>query len=388
MNNTKIVVTCSPRIAPVLEKEINQLGYTDTVASHQSVELTGNFDDTLKLNMHLRTANRILFLIKSFRADHPDQLYKRLTSIPWEDYFDVDGYISIKSFVSNKFIQDVRFASLRAKDAIVDRFSEKFGKRPNSGKDLSQTVIFLHWQDENASIYIDTSGETTAKHGYRKIPMKAPMMESLAAATILASHWNCNSPFINPMCGSGTLAIEAALLATNHAPGLFRDNFGFMHVKLYKPHIWEELKHHAKRHIKDTLNFKIIATDLNPEAVSAARYNAREAGVEAFIDFDVCDFRKTEVPEGEGGVIFINPEYGQRLGDEVHLTPIYQEIGDFFKNKCQGYTGYIFTGNMNLAKKIGLRTRRRIEFFNGKIDCRLLEYELYAGSKKNIILDR
>lgn len=386
MDTSKIIVTCSPRIAPFLEKEIQQLGFTNTIASHQSVELSGTFNDTLKLNLHLRTANRILFLVKSFRADHPDHLYKKLKSIPWEDYFDADGYISIKSWASNHFIQDIRFASLRTKDAIVDRFSEKFGKRPDSGKELSNTVLFLHWQDENASIYIDTSGETTAKHGYRKIPLKAPMMESLAASTILASKWDYNSHFINPMCGSGTLAIEAAMIATNRAPGLYRENFGFMHVKQYDPEVWEQLKSDAEKEVVDTVDFRIIATDLNPEAVSAAQHNAREAGVEELIDFDVCDFRNTEIPEDNPGVIFINPEYGQRLGEEELLMPIYQEIGDFFKNKGQGYTGYIFTGNMNLAKKIGLRTKRRIEFYNAKIDCRLLEYELYAGSKKNIIL--
>lgn len=388
MATSKIVITCSPRISPFLKTELEQLGFTNVKTDHQSAELSGTFEDTLKLNLHLRTANRILFHISSFRADHPDQLYSRLKKIPWEDYFDADGYISIKSFVNNRFIQDVRFASLRTKDAIVDRFMERFGKRPDSGKDLSRTVLFLHWTDENVRIYIDTSGETTAKHGYRKIPMKAPMMESLASATILASNWDYSSAFINPMCGSGTLAIEAALMATNRAPGLSRENFGFMHVKQYNSEVWHKLKQEAEAQVKEDLPFKIIASDLNPEAVTAARRNAREAGVERFIDFYTCDFRDTPIPENNQGVIFINPEYGQRLGDEKHLEGIYQEIGDFFKNKAQGYTGYIFTGNMNLAKKIGLRTKRRIEFFNGKIDCRLLEYELYAGSKKSINLEK
>ncbi|UII32415.1 class I SAM-dependent RNA methyltransferase [Fulvivirga ulvae] len=388
MTTSKIVITCSPRVAPHLEKEVRQLGYQTVKTDHQSVELSGTFDDTLKLNLHLRTANRVLFHIKSFRADHPDQLYKRLRNIPWENYFDADGYISIKSFVSNRFIQDVRFASLRAKDAIADRFVDRFGKRPDSGKDLSKTVLFLHWTDEHASIYIDTSGETIAKHGYRKIPMKAPMMESLASATILTSQWDYKSHFLNPMCGSGTLAIEAAMTATHRAPGLMRDNFGFMHVKLYNPAVWEQLKTEAKSNIRNDIDFKIIASDLNPEAVTAAQRNAREAGVEHLIEFHTGDFRDIPVPEPNKGVIFINPEYGQRLGEEEKLADIYQEIGDFFKNKAQGYTGYIFTGNMNLAKKIGLRTKRRIEFFNGKIDCRLLEYELYAGSKKSVNLSK
>lgn len=382
MTTSKIIVTCAPRVSPFLEKEIQQLGYGDTTAAHQSVSLHGTFNDTLKLNLHLRTANRILFHVSSFRADHPDQLYKKLKAVPWEDYFDADGYVSIKSYVDNRFIQDVRFASLRAKDAIVDRFTTKFGQRPDSGKELSKTVLFLHWTNNDVSIYIDTSGETIAKHGYRKIPLKAPMMESLAAATILASKWDYDSNFINPMCGSGTLAIEAALMAINKPPALERENFGFMHVKLYDPEVWASLKEAAKAGIKDQFDKKIIATDINPEAITAAQRNAREAGVEHLITLDTCDFKQTEIPDPKEGVIFINPEYGQRLGDEAYLANIYQDIGDFFKNNGKGYTGYIFTGNMALAKKIGLRTRRRIEFYNGKIDCRLLEYELYAGSKK------
>lgn len=388
MSTSKIVITCSPRIAPHLKKEVEQLGYTVNNTDHQSVELEGTFEDTLRLNMYLRTANRVLFHLKSFRADHPDQLYSRLKKIAWEEYFDADGYVSIKSFVNNKHILDVRFASLKVKDAIADRFVEKFGRRPDSGKDLSRTVLFLHWVDEQASIYIDTSGETIAKHGYRKIPMKAPMMESLAAATILASRWDFKSHFVNPMCGSGTLAIEAALMATQTAPGLSRDNFAFMHVKQYNPEIWEKLKKEASAKIKKELDFRIIASDLNAEAVSAARHNAREAGVSTLIDFQVIDFRHGSVPEDNQGVIFMNPEYGQRLGEEQKLLDIYQQIGDFFKNKCQGYMGYIFTGNMNLSKKIGLKTNRRIEFYNAKIDCRLLEYELYAGSKKNTKLSK
>ena len=378
----KIVITCSPRMSSVVEQEVKALGFKDTSINHQNVELTGTFHDTLRLNMYLRSANRVLFEISSFRINHPDELYKKVKQIQWDNIFDVDGYFSIKGFVKHEKILDQRFASLRAKDAIADYFMEKYSKRPDSGKDLSQTVLFLHWFESQASIYIDTSGETIAKHGYRKIPMKAPMMESLAAGTIMASAWNGKSHFINPMCGSGTLAIEAALIAKQKFINVTRENFGFMHVRLFKPEIWDKLKTEAKAMEKKDLPFKIIATDLNPAAIVAARQNAIAAGVEEYIDFKTCDFRDTELPQENQGVIFINPEYGQRLGEERALEKTYQEIGDFFKQKASGYTGYIFTGNLNLAKKIGLRTKRRIEFFNAKIDCRLLEYELYSGTRK------
>ncbi|WP_441709090.1 THUMP domain-containing class I SAM-dependent RNA methyltransferase [Fulvivirga maritima] len=381
-NKHKIIITCSPRMSPVVEEEVKALGFKNTSINHQNVELMGTFADTLRLNLYLRTANRVLFEIDNFNVNTADELYKKVKKIRWDSIFDVDGYFSIKSYVKNDKILDPRFASLRAKDAIADYFMEKYDRRPNSGKDLSQTVLFLHWHEHEAAIYIDTSGETIAKHGYRKIPMKAPMMESLAAGTILASAWDQKSHFINPMCGSGTLAIEAALIAKRKFLNISRENFGFMHVKYYNADIWERMKQEAAALELKELPFKIIATDLNPAAIVASRQNALTAGVEEFIEFKTCDFRDTPLPEDNKGVIFLNPEYGQRLGEEKALEKTYQEIGDFFKQKASGYLGYIFTGNLNLAKRIGLRTKRRIEFFNAKIDCRLLEYELYAGTKK------
>lgn len=244
-------------------------------------------------------------------------------------------------------------------------------------------MIHIYWREEKVRVYFDTSGESIAKHGYRKIPFKAPMNESLVSSTLLASEWDKASPFVNPMCGSGTIAIEAALLAINKAPGLMRNNFGFMHLKGFDEESWENYVRLAELQMKSPPEgLKIIATDLSKSALFAARSNAKTAGVEDLISFEQCDFRETPVPE-EAGVIFLNPEYGERLGEEEMLKPIYTAIGDFFKQHCQGYTGFIFTGNLKLAKHIGLRTSARIPFFNAKIECRLLKYEMYRGSKKN-----
>ncbi|MDH5366132.1 MAG: class I SAM-dependent RNA methyltransferase [Cyclobacteriaceae bacterium] len=382
-STSKIVITCPPKINVHLAKEVEQLGFKIHKVDRMGVQIIGSFNDTMKLNLHLRTGYRVLYQIHSFKAVHPDDLYKAVKKFPWEEYIKPDGYVSIQSYVKNDFIRDTKFANLRFKDGIADRYMAKFDKRPNSGSDTSQTVIFLHWQLDNCNIYIDTSGETIAKHGYRKIPFKAPMLEALAAATILASEWDKKSNFINPMCGSGTLAIEAALMAIEKPPGLMRENFGFMHIIGYNYMYWDKIVKEAKEKVIETdiLPYKIIASDLSPEALSAARTNARNAGVEHLITFKKGDFRETIVPEGNG-VVFLNPEYGERLGDEKELESIYNYIGDFFKKRCSGYMGYVFTGNLNLAKKIGLRAKRRIEFFNGKIDARLLEYELYAGTKR------
>ena len=185
------------------------------------------------------------------------------------------------------------------------------------------------------------------------------------------------------MCGSGTLAIEAALIALNKAPGLLRNNYGFMHVKGFNNASWKMLREKANTLTIKTLPIRIIASDIDPEAVEAARKNAQTAGVEHLIEFICCDYAETPVPEG-GGVIMLNPEYGERMGTVNELEEVYKGIGDFFKQRCKGYTGYIFTGNPGLAKKVGLRSKRKLQFFNSNIECRLIEYELYEGSKKHV----
>lgn len=381
MKKNNILITCAKGNSLSVAYEIKQLGFNTGTIGLMHVETEGDFKDAMKLNLHLFSGTRVLYFLQNFKAKNPEELYKKINSIEWENWISPDSYISINSFAQNDYITDTRFANLKVKDAIVDRMFDLYNKRPDSGKEREGVVIFLHWREDECNIYLDTSGETIAKHGYRKIPLRAPMIESLASSVIISSKWDRNSTFVNPMCGSGTLAIEAALFATGAAPGLFRSNFGFMHVKNYEPKIWEDLKKEAQNKIKNTLPFRIIASDIDPNAIDAAKTNAATAGIDHLIDFQVCNFSNTEIPE-QTGVVILNPEYGERLGEETGLEPVYQEIGDFFKQKCKGYTGYIFTGNFKLAKKIGLRTSRRIEFYNGKIECRLLEYELYEGTRK------
>jgi 23S rRNA G2445 N2-methylase RlmL len=206
------------------------------------------------------------------------------------------------------------------------------------------------------------------------------MQETLAAAVILATGWNGRRGFVNPMCGSGTLAIEAALFAGGRAPGLLRSNYGFIHLRGFDPAAWRAVRAQAHEAQKETAA-RIIATDVDPRAVVAARQNARTAGVEERIEFAVCSFQETTIPE-RSGVVVLNPPYGERTGDISTLAGLYREIGDFFKKRCGGHRGYIFTGNAALAKQVGLRTKRRVPFFNGEIECRLLEYELYEGSRR------
>lgn len=378
---SRIIITCNKRLSPYLQQEITDLGFTIIRSFLTGAELSGSINDCIKLNLNLRCASQVLYSIRECQANSPDDLYRELSSVPWQKMIAADGYFSVTSNVDHPSINNSLYANVKVKDAIVDCLRSKTGNRPNTGPELGCTVIHLFWREQLAEIFLDTSGETLAKHGYRKIPGKAPMLEALTAATLLASKWDRSSPFVNPMCGSSTIAIEAALLATNRRPGLLRSNYAFMHILGYDKGVYEHERQKLFRQIKEASELIVIATDISEDAINISRINATAAGVEHHIRFAVCDFEATEIPEGEAGVVFFNPEYGERMGVEAELQATYPRIGDFMKKKCKGYTGYIFTGNLELAKKIGLKASRRIEFYTGKIDCRLLEYELYAGTK-------
>ena len=383
MEKRKILVTCAKGIPPFLKQELLGLGFPVLSETVAGIETEGTIEDTMRLNLHLRTGHRVLFLLMEFIAADADALYRAVSEkIPWEDYIDENGYFSVASSVDNPTIRDSRYANVKCKDAIADRIRKMRGQRPDSGSAQDGAVINLYWKEDRCSLYLDTSGEPLSRRNYRKIPLTAPMQETLAAAVIMATGWKGEDNFINPMCGSGTLAIEAALIARNRAPGLLRGNYGFMHIKGFNGPLWKELIAEAKKRSRETLGCRIIATDIKSGAVEAARKNAAAAGVEHLIEFGVSDYSETEVPEG-GGIVVLNPEYGERMGEVLELEGVYEGIGDFFKKKCKGYTGYLFTGNLDLAKKVGLKAKKRTPFFNGRIECRLLEYELYEGSRKN-----
>lgn len=378
---SRIVITCNKRLSPYLEQEVRALGFEPERVFATGLELMGTVNDCIVLNLNLRCASQVHYSLKEFRAKNPNELYSAVIHFPWEKIMRNDGYFSVTSNVDHPTINTELFANVKVKDAIADRFRRESTRRPDSGPEVDQAVIHLYWKDDDAEIFIDTSGLTLAKHGYRKIPGKAPMLEALTSATILASKWDRRSPFINPMCGSGTVAIEAALIATNRKPGLYRENYSFMHFTGYDEKIYKEELRKLREQIVDVPGLTITATDISEDAVNVSKVNAGIAGVEQLIRFGLCDFAETDVPPGANGVIYFNPEYGERLGEVSALEATYARMGDFMKKNCQGYTGYIFTGNLDLAKKIGLKASRRIEFYSAKLDCRLLEYELYAGTK-------
>jgi putative N6-adenine-specific DNA methylase len=376
-----ITITCHKRLSAYVEQEVKELGFALRETFITGVKLNGTMNDCIKLNLNLRCASQVLYSLQRFKANHADDIYNTLLLYPWENILLEPGYFSVTSNVTNPTINNNLFANLRVKDAIVDRLREKRNHRPSTGSELSGVVIHLFWKNDNAEIFVDTSGDSLARHGYRKFPGRAPMLEALAAATIYATKWDRISPFVNPMCGSGTIAIEAAMIATNRRPGLFRTKYGFMHLKDYSETIYLEEDRLLEKQITDIDGLRIIATDYSEVAIRNAKKNAVAAGVAGMIDFNVCDFSETEIPQDVPGIFYVNPEYGERLGEIAELENTYSRIGDFMKKNCRGYLGYVFTGNMELAKKIGLKASRRLEFYTSTIDCRLLEYELYQGSR-------
>ena len=271
---------------------------------------------------------------------------------------------------------------------------DKCQRRPDSGGANIGAAVFVYWEKNQVIIYLDTSGEPLSKRGYRKIPGSAPMQETLAAACLMGMGWKGDKPFLSPMCGSGTPAIEAAMIALNRAPGSLKGHFAFQSIKGYNriipgesapnvaprqragaspEQIWKEMILEAKAKEKKEGLPKIIATDISPEAVENAHSNAIAAGVAQYIEFKACDFADTPIPEDKGA-IFFNPEYGIRLGTFEELAPIYERIGKFLSEKLNGWTGALITGNPDLARLVDLYYKTRIPFFNGPIDCRLFIY--------------
>ncbi|NQW30414.1 MAG: class I SAM-dependent RNA methyltransferase [Ignavibacteria bacterium] len=388
-----ILVTCPKETPQYLATEIRNLGFTVDVVHKAGVELTGTFDDCMKLNLWLRTAHRVLYKLGGWKCRTTDEMYARLSEVAWEDVIAADGYVSVISSVKTAVIDNDMYANMRCKDAIVDRIRSKKGIRPDSGSSADRTVVFLYWHDDELIVYLDTSGNVLSNRGYRLHPAKAPLRETLAASIIMATRWSPEFPFVNPMAGSGTLGIEAALMSRNIAPGSLRRNFGFMHCLQFDYKKWDLLLDEAHDVRKSRGAAQIICSDHDARALRLAKDNAKEAGVLENITWKTCEFDQTPVPDVDENppnifddntslpVVIMNPEYGLRLGDTEDLKATYGEIGDFFKQRCAGYAGYVFTGNLELAKHVGLRSKRRIPFYTADIDSRLLEFLLYKGGR-------
>jgi len=363
----------------VLAAELRALGANDVELLKRAVSFKGDKALMYKANQWSRTALRILKPLKSFTLVNEEDLYTELRQIPWEDYMDVHKTLAMDAVVNDSLFTHSHFVALRAKDAVVDYFRDKFGRRPSVNTENPDLRINIHLQNNICDISLDSSGTSLHKRGYRQIVGEAPMSEVLAAGLILLSGWDKQSNFLDPMCGSGTLLIEAALIANNIPPSTYREDFGFMKWKDFDAELWENLKNEAFD-LQTEFDYKIIGSDISERNLSSAIRNVRSAHLHKDIELSVGSFENIVPPEGTG-MLITNPPYGERI--QVHdIIQLYRQIGDTLKQKFAGWQTWVISGDLLAIKHIGLKPTKRITVFNGQLECKFNKFEIYEGSKK------
>lgn len=366
----------------ILSRELADLGASKLKTMNRSVEFYGDKQLLYEANLWCRTATRILKPFASFKAANENELYHKVSNIEWGKYLDIEQTFAIDAVITKSQFTNSLYVAQKTKDAIVDQFRRTSGRRPSVELNNPDIRINVYIFKNECRLALDSSGEPLFKRGYRKKTGKAPLNEVLAAGLVLQSEWDKKSSFVDAMCGSGTIVVEAALIARNIAPGLTRKQFCFMNWPDYDKRMFDSICKKAREAVMPKLNFEILAADLREAAVYDARDNAKEAGVVENITFKHCAIKDLIPPESPG-VLIINPPYGERISTiKNEIEELYQSIGDAFKRNFTGYDAFVFTGNLDAAKKIGLRTSRRIQMYNGSIECRLLKFEMYQGSRK------
>ena len=362
-----------------LAEELTALGAQDVWPTSRAVEFSGDTALLYKVHLWCRTATRILKPIATFQAADSDELYRAVGRIDWSQYLEADSTLAIDAVAIDSGFANSMFVSQRAKDAIVDQLRARTGKRPSVDTADPDLRLNVHIHGPKATLSLDASGEPLGRRGYRIEGGKAPLGEVLAAGIVRLTEWDMASPLIDPMCGSGTIIIEAAMMARDLAPGL-RRRFGFMRWKDYDAAIFKRLHQEALAAGRPRTACEIVGSDIDRRALAEAKANAERAGVADDIRFEQKTFENQRPPQPPG-VMVANPPYGERMA-MADINAFYTGLGDALKRNYQGYAAFILTGNPDAAKHIGLRTSRRIKLFNGPIECRLLRFELYQGSRK------
>lgn len=365
-----------------LAGELLRLGAKDVEIHNRAVSFVGDKGFMYKANLNARTALRILVPVETITVVNEKSLYEGIQSIDWEKYMDVTDTLAIDSVVNSDLFTHSQYVSQKAKDAIVDQFRAKHGERPSVDLDKPTIRINLHIFKDVCTISLDSSGESLHKRGYRDKTNLAPINEVLAAGLVMLSGWDKRTNFIDPMCGSGTIVIEAALYANNIPAGYFREDFGFMRWHKFMPfdeELWNTIFDAAVNKITNHEQV-IIGGELSPNVAKKAKENVKFAKVDDIVTIRNCDMKDFEVPPGRG-VVIINPPYGERMVKD-NIEELYKMMGDTFKQKFAGYNCWILSSNMDAFKHVGLRPTRKIALFNGQLECRFMKFEIYEGTKK------
>lgn len=359
----------------MLAAELRELGADDVEPGRGGVHFAGDRPLLYRANLWLRTAIRVLQPILEAPVSSPEELYEVVRGLDWSQYLTPEHTLAVDCNVRDSRITHSHYAALKTKDAICDQFVDRAGRRPSVDVEQPLVGLNLHIYRDQMVLSLDSSGESLHKRGYRPILTKAPLNEALAAALILMTGWRGETAFVDPLCGSGVLPIEAAWIALRRPPGLTRRRFGFQGWMDFDVRLWTELRDEARSGVLKQLNAPILGSDIRHDAIQFARTNARAAGIGNLLRFDVKDVRDFRPPEGPPGIILCNPPYGERIGEEKELVPLYQAIGDVFRKQCVGWEVFLFSGNDRLTREISLAHIQRASVFNGKIACKLVKLE-------------
>jgi len=387
-NDIKMMAKTIFGLEQTLADELLRLGAKDVEIHNRAVGFTGDLGFLYKANLCLRTALRVLVPIETITVFNEKSLYEAIQSIDWEKYMNVTDTLSIDTVLNSDLFTHSQYVSQKAKDAIVDQFRTKYAERPSVDLDKPTIKINLHIFKDVCTVSLDSSGDSLHKRGYRDKTNLAPINEVLAAGLVMLSGWDKRTNFIDPMCGSGTILVEAALYANNIPPGYFRENFGFMRWNKFMPFdeaLWDVIFDAAINKITNHEQ-TIIGGELSPNVAKKAKENIKLAKVDDVVSIRNCDMKDFDVPPGRG-VVIINPPYGERMVKD-NIEELYKMMGDTFKKKFAGYNCWILSSNLDAFKHVGLRPTRKITLYNGQLECKFMKFEIYEGTKKVHKLER
>lgn len=365
----------------VLTQELLALGANNVKPSRRAVRFTGDKAMMYRANLSLRTASRILKPIATFSAKNADEVYEQSKAIAWEELMDVNTSFAIDATVYSDTFRHSGFLTYRVKDAIADRFRERGGKRPSVKLTNPDLYINVHVANETVTLSLDSSGESLHKRGWREATTEAPINEALAAGMLLLAGWNGDTDLYDPMCGSGTFLIEAAMIAMNIAPGIYRSSFAFEHWHDFDKDLFEDIYNDDSN--ERPFTHHIYGSDASFYCVRAAEKNIKRAGMSKYISLRQCRIQDLQ-PEMQNGLVIMNPPYGERLTmkQSLDIQTLYGEIGNALKFRFSGSTAWVISSNEDALKCIGLRPTRKIHLLNGELDCLFNKYELFAGTQR------